>query len=93
MAMIVANFSGGQAEELRRAMGFKRSEERMPIIESKLRLGMTQNAMRAEKVGAKSQSADSMGDHRLITGLRPPKHWCSAGSYDEARIPIFNALA
>jgi error-prone DNA polymerase len=45
MAMIVANFSGGQAEELRRAMGFKRSEERMQIIESKLRLGMTQNAI------------------------------------------------
>jgi error-prone DNA polymerase len=45
MAMIVANFTGGQAEELRRAMGFKRSEERMQVIESKLRLGMTQNAI------------------------------------------------
>jgi error-prone DNA polymerase len=45
MAMIVANFSGGQAEELRRAMGFKRSEQRMQVIESKLRLGMTQNAI------------------------------------------------
>jgi error-prone DNA polymerase len=38
MAMIVANFTGGQAEELRRAMGFKRSEECMQVIESKLRL-------------------------------------------------------
>lgn len=28
MAMIVANFTGGEAEELRRAMGFKRSEQR-----------------------------------------------------------------
>ena len=26
MAMITANFTGGEAEELRRAMGFKRSE-------------------------------------------------------------------
>ena len=29
MAMVAAGFSGGEAEELRRAMGFKRSEERM----------------------------------------------------------------
>ncbi|HEX8882399.1 MAG TPA: error-prone DNA polymerase, partial [Candidatus Acidoferrum sp.] len=43
MAMIAANFTGGEAEELRRAMGFKRSEERMHKIEAKLRSGMTQN--------------------------------------------------
>ena len=29
MAMVTAGFSGGQAEELRRALGFKRSEQRM----------------------------------------------------------------
>src|SRR5262249_53948406 len=33
MAMVVAEFSGGEAEELRRAMGFKRSEKRMREIE------------------------------------------------------------
>jgi error-prone DNA polymerase len=43
MAMIVATFSGGEAEELRRAMGFKRSEKRMQEVEAKLRAGMTQN--------------------------------------------------
>ena len=43
MAMIAANFTGGEAEELRRAMGFKRSEERMHKIEAKLRSGMTEN--------------------------------------------------
>ena len=43
MAMIVANFTGGEAEELRRAMGFKRSEKRMKEIEVKLREGMTKN--------------------------------------------------
>ncbi|MFL6447776.1 MAG: DNA polymerase III subunit alpha [Bryobacteraceae bacterium] len=43
MAMIVANFTGGEAEELRRAMGFKRSEKRMQEVEIKLRRGMTQN--------------------------------------------------
>jgi error-prone DNA polymerase len=33
MAMVAAGFTGGQAEELRRAMGFKRSETRMKQIE------------------------------------------------------------
>jgi error-prone DNA polymerase len=40
MAMIAAGFTGGEAEELRRAMGFKRSEKRMAEIEVKLRAGM-----------------------------------------------------
>ena len=40
MAMVVAGFTGGQAEELRRAMGFKRSEKRMKQIEVQLRDGM-----------------------------------------------------
>jgi error-prone DNA polymerase len=43
LAMIAANFTGGEAEELRRAMGFKRSMARMKEIEAKLRTGMTQN--------------------------------------------------
>jgi len=43
LAMIAANFTGGEAEELRRAMGFKRSQARMREIEAKLRAGMTQN--------------------------------------------------
>ncbi|HEU4387959.1 MAG TPA: OB-fold nucleic acid binding domain-containing protein, partial [Blastocatellia bacterium] len=45
MAMICAGFTGGEAEELRRAMGFKRSELRMKEIEKKLRLGMTRNGI------------------------------------------------
>jgi error-prone DNA polymerase len=48
MAMIVANFTGGEAEELRRAMGFKRSEKRMREIETKLREGMTANGIAAD---------------------------------------------
>ncbi|MCA1650509.1 MAG: hypothetical protein LC753_09585, partial [Acidobacteria bacterium] len=40
MAMVAAGFSGGEAEELRRAFGFKRSEQRMQQIEAKLRAGM-----------------------------------------------------
>ena len=45
MAMVVAGFSGGEAEELRRAMGFKRSETRMREIEAKLRAGMERNGI------------------------------------------------
>jgi error-prone DNA polymerase len=48
MAMIAANFTGGEAEELRRAMGFKRSEERMQKIEGRLRSGMTKNGFAPE---------------------------------------------
>ncbi len=45
MAMTVAGFTGGEAEELRRAMGFKRSEKRMAEIEAKLRAGMGRNGI------------------------------------------------
>ena len=40
IAMTAAGFTGGEAEELRRAMGFKRSTERMNQIEERLRSGM-----------------------------------------------------
>ncbi|HJZ98494.1 MAG TPA: error-prone DNA polymerase [Candidatus Solibacter sp.] len=45
MAMTVADFTGGEAEELRRAMGFKRSEKRMKDIETRLRAGMDKNGI------------------------------------------------
>jgi error-prone DNA polymerase len=45
MAMVAAGFTGGEAEELRRAMGFKRSEKRMADIEVKLRAGMERNGI------------------------------------------------
>jgi error-prone DNA polymerase len=48
IAMIAANFTGGEAEELRRAMGFKRSEARMKQIETKLRAGMGRNGISRE---------------------------------------------
>jgi len=48
MAMIAAGFTGGQAEELRRAFGFKRSEKRMADIEVKLRAGMNANGITSE---------------------------------------------
>jgi error-prone DNA polymerase len=45
MAMACAGFTGGEAEELRRAFGFKRSEARMKTIEVKLRAGLTRNGI------------------------------------------------
>ena len=45
MAMVAAGFTGGQAEDLRRAMGFKRSAQRMTQIEVQLRAGMANNGI------------------------------------------------
>ncbi|MPY88236.1 MAG: DNA polymerase III subunit alpha [Luteitalea sp.] len=48
IAMVAAGFSGGEAEELRRAMGFKRSEARMRKLEVRLREGMVQRGIAGE---------------------------------------------
>jgi error-prone DNA polymerase len=48
MAMEAASFTGGEAEELRRAFGFKRSEQRMCEIEGKLRAGLAKNEITGE---------------------------------------------
>ena len=40
MAMAAAGFTGGEAEELRRAFGFKRRKQAMDEVEKKLRAGM-----------------------------------------------------
>ncbi|HEY1925506.1 MAG TPA: error-prone DNA polymerase [Candidatus Acidoferrum sp.] len=45
MAMIASGFTGGEAEELRRAFGFKRSEKLMSEVEVKLRRGMERNGI------------------------------------------------
>jgi len=45
MAMIVANFTGGEAEELRRAVGMRRSMARMKDLDGKLRRGMSSNGI------------------------------------------------
>jgi error-prone DNA polymerase len=45
IAMTAAGFSGGEAEELRRAVGFKRSEERMDRLEARLRRGMDERGI------------------------------------------------
>jgi error-prone DNA polymerase len=45
IAMTVANFSGAEADELRRAVGMRRSWERMKNLEGKLRAGMAVNGI------------------------------------------------
>ena len=52
IAMVAAGFSGGQAEELRRAFGFKRSERRMKQIEVQLREGMAKQGIVGEPAEA-----------------------------------------
>jgi error-prone DNA polymerase len=48
LAMTAAGFTGGEAEELRRAMGFKRSMERMEKIERRLVEGMRERGIPRE---------------------------------------------
>ncbi len=45
IAMIMADFSGSEAEELRRALSFHRSEERMNKVSVKLRAAMERNGV------------------------------------------------
>ena len=47
MAMTVASFTGAEAEELRRAVGMRRSMQRMRNLEGRLRDGMTRNGIDA----------------------------------------------
>jgi error-prone DNA polymerase len=46
IAMIMADFSGNEAEELRRALSFHRSEERMQKVSVKLRAAMERKGLR-----------------------------------------------
>ncbi len=48
IAMVIANFTGGEAEELRRALGSRRSADKMRALETKLRAGMDANGVDAK---------------------------------------------
>ncbi|MES2595589.1 MAG: error-prone DNA polymerase [Verrucomicrobiota bacterium] len=48
MAMVIADFSGSEAEELRRAMSFHRSEERMDKAMAKLSAAMARKKVKAD---------------------------------------------
>jgi error-prone DNA polymerase len=59
IAMVMANFSGDEAEELRRALSFHRSQDRMRKVEVKLREGMLRNNVAPEKIDKIVQSIAS----------------------------------
>ena len=59
MAMIVANFSGAEAEELRKAVGMRRTKQRMEQLVIKLRTGMTSNNIPADTQDMIVQSIQS----------------------------------
>jgi len=50
IAMVMADFSGDEAEELRRALSFHRSEERMNKVSVKLRQAMTRKNVAPEVI-------------------------------------------
>jgi len=50
IAMIMADFSGNEAEELRRALSFHRSEERMNKVRVKLRAAMERKDVAPDKI-------------------------------------------
>src|SRR5213594_1109047 len=52
MAMATAGFTGGEAEELRRAFGFKRRKQAMDEVEKKLRAGMAEQGISGEAAEA-----------------------------------------
>src|SRR5213082_374206 len=59
IAMIMANFSGDEAEELRRALSFHRSEERMNKVSVKLRNAMKRNDVAPDVIEKILQSITS----------------------------------
>jgi error-prone DNA polymerase len=59
IAMIMADFSGNEAEELRRALSFHRSEERMRKVSVKLRAAMERKGIGPDKIDKIIQSISS----------------------------------
>ncbi len=59
IAMVMADFSGDEAEELRRALSFHRSEERMRKVSVKLRAAMERKGIAPDKIDKIIQSISS----------------------------------
>src|SRR5213595_1480006 len=59
IAMIMADFSGNEAEELRRALSFHRSEERMRKVSVKLRAAIERKGIASDKIDKIIQSISS----------------------------------
>ncbi len=59
MAMVMASFSGSEAEELRRALSFHRSQEKMNKVCVKLRAGMERNGVATDVIEQVTQAVQS----------------------------------
>src|SRR6201981_3747212 len=59
IAMVMADFTGDEAEELRRALSFHRSEERMNKVSVKLRAAMERKGLPLDKIEKIIQSISS----------------------------------
>ncbi|MBI5509270.1 MAG: error-prone DNA polymerase [Deltaproteobacteria bacterium] len=90
VAMTVAGFSGGEAEELRRAMGFKRSRERMAEIEVRLRAGM-----RARGIAEEAQAQIVRGITSFASYGFPESHSASFAliAYASAYLKVHHPAA
>ncbi|MEE2791678.1 MAG: error-prone DNA polymerase [Acidobacteriota bacterium] len=63
VAMVAGGFSGGEAEQLRRAFGFKRSARRMTEIEIQLRDGMAKKGITGEPADEIVRSISSFASY------------------------------
>jgi len=72
MAMVIADFTGAEAEELRRAMGFKRAELKMRSIEERLRAGMTRKGICGETQDRIVQSITSFAAYGFPSRTQHP---------------------
>jgi error-prone DNA polymerase len=59
IAMVMADFTGSEAEELRRALSFHRSQEKMNAVCVKLRAGMERNGVAAEVIERVTKAVQS----------------------------------
>src|SRR5262249_17120649 len=88
IAMVMADFSGDEAEELRRALSFHRSEERMNKVCAKLRTAMERKGVTPDKIDKIIQSISSFA----LYGF-PESHAISFGilAYGSAYLKVHRA--
>jgi error-prone DNA polymerase len=101
MAMAAAGFTGSEAEELRRAFGFKRSEQRMKEVEVKLRAGMVRQGIAGEAAEQIVHAITSfalygfpecvVGETRVIDA--ESGRWVRIEDVVTGRTPLANTLA
>jgi len=86
MAMVAANFSGAEAEELRRAVGMRRSMQRMKDLEGRLRSGMTENG-----IGKEAQDSIVQGISSFAMYGFPESHAASFAliAYSSAYLKVY----